>query len=145
MHELTFDEISKQVDSILYLLYVLLAMSVVISLFGIVNTLVLSITERIREIGMLRAIGLTRSQLRRMVRYESVITSGIGGVIGIVLGVALAWVFCLGLADQGIVFRVPWLQLVVFFVVSIAAGVLAAVLPARRAARLDPLDALHYE
>ena len=61
------------------------------------------------------------------------------------LGVALAWVFCLGLADQGIVFRVPWLQLVVFFVVSIAAGVLAAVLPARRAARLDPLDALHYE
>ncbi len=139
------DEISKQVDSILYLLYVLLAMSVVISLFGIVNTLVLSITERIREIGMLRAIGLTRSQLRRMVRYESVITSGIGGVIGIVLGVALAWVFCLGLADQGIVFRVPWLQLVVFFVVSIAAGVLAAVLPARRAARLDPLDALHYE
>ena len=132
-------------DSILYLLYVLLAMSVVISLFGIVNTLVLSITERIREIGMLRAIGLTRSQLRRMVRYESVITSGIGGVIGIVLGVALAWVFCLGLADQGIVFRVPWLQLVVFFVVSIAAGVLAAVLPARRAARLDPLDALHYE
>ena len=120
-------------------------MSVVISLFGIVNTLVLSITERIREIGMLRAIGLTRSQLRRMVRYESVITSGIGGIIGIVLGVALAWVFCLGLADQGIVFRVPWLQLVVFFVVSIAAGVLAAVLPARRAARLDPLDALHYE
>jgi len=139
------DEIGKRIDSILYLLYVLLAMSVVISLFGIVNTLVLSITERTREIGMLRAIGLTRSQLRRMVRYESVITSGIGGVIGIVLGVILAWVFSLGLADQGIVFSVPWLQLVVFLVVAFIAGVLAAVLPARRAARLDPLDALHHE
>ncbi len=139
------DEISSRVDSILYLLYVLLAMSVVISLFGIVNTLVLSITERTREIGMLRAIGLTRSQLRRMVRYESVITSGIGGVIGIILGVVLAWVFSLGLRDEGIVFRIPWTQLVVFLVVAVVAGVLAAVLPARRAARLDPLDALHYE
>jgi putative ABC transport system permease protein len=139
------DEISSRVDSILYLLYVLLAMSVVISLFGIVNTLVLSITERTREIGMLRAIGLTRSQLRRMVRYESVITSGIGGVIGIIIGVLLAWVFSLGLEDEGIVFRVPWLQLLVFLVVAILAGVLAAVLPARRAAKLDPLDALHYE
>jgi len=108
------DEISSRVDSILYLLYVLLAMSVVISLFGIVNTLVLSITERTREIGMLRAIGLTRSQLRRMVRYESVITSGIGGVIGIILGVVLAWVFSLGLRDEGIVFRIPWTQLVIF-------------------------------
>ena len=120
-------------------------MSVVISLFGIVNTLVLSITERTREIGMLRAIGLTRSQLRRMVRYESVITSGIGGVIGIIIGVLLAWVFSLGLEDEGIVFRIPWLQLLVFLVVAILAGVLAAVLPARRAAKLDPLDALHYE
>jgi putative ABC transport system permease protein len=139
------DEISSRVDSILYLLYVLLAMSVVISLFGIVNTLVLSITERTREIGMLRAIGLTRSQLRRMVRYESTITSGIGGIIGIVLGVVLAWIFSLGLRDEGIVFRIPWLQLVIFLAVAIIAGVLAAVLPARRAAKLDPLDALHYE
>ncbi len=139
------DEIGSRIDSILYLLYVLLAMSVVISLFGIVNTLVLSITERTREIGMLRAIGLTRSGLRRMVRYESVITAGIGGVIGIVLGVLLAWVFSLGLADQGIVFSIPWLQLLVFLVVALIAGVLAAVLPARRAARLDPLDALHHE
>lgn len=139
------DEIGGQVDSILYLLYVLLAMSVVISLFGIVNTLVLSITERTREIGMLRAIGLTRSQLRRMVRYESVITSGIGGVIGVILGVVLAWVFSLGLRDEGILFRVPWLQLVIFVVVAVLAGVLAAVLPARRAAGLDPLDALHHE
>ncbi|MFM8827851.1 MAG: ABC transporter permease, partial [Actinomycetota bacterium] len=139
------DEISSRVDSILYLLYVLLAMSVVISLFGIVNTLVLSITERTREIGMLRAIGLTRSQLRRMVRYESVITSGIGGVIGIIIGVVLAWVFSLGLEEEGIVFQIPWLQLLVFLIVAILAGVLAAVLPARRAAKLDPLDALHYE
>ena len=139
------DEISSRVDSILYLLYVLLAMSVVISLFGIVNTLVLSITERTREIGMLRAIGLTRSQLRRMVRYESTITSGIGAVIGIVLGVLLAWVFSLGLRDEGIVFQIPWLQLLIFLVVAIIAGIVAAVLPARRAARLDPLDALHHE
>ena len=139
------DEIGTRVDSVLYLLYVLLAMSVVISLFGIVNTLVLSITERTREIGMLRAIGLTRSQLRRMVRYEATITSGIGGVIGIVVGVLLAWVFSLGLKDQGIVFRIPWTQLAIFLVVAIVAGVVAAVLPARRASRLNPLDALHYE
>ncbi len=139
------DEISSRVDSILYLLYALLMMSVVISLVGIVNTLVLSITERTREIGMLRAIGVTRSQLRRMVRYESTITSGIGGIVGIVLGVLLAWVFSLGLQDEGIVFRIPWLQLAIFLVVAVLAGILAAVLPARRAARLNPLDALHYE
>ncbi len=139
------DEIGNRVDAILYLLYVLLAMSIVISLFGIVNTLVLAITERTREIGMLRAIGLTRSQLRRMVRYESVITSGIGAVMGIILGVVLAWIFSLGLRDEGIVFRIPWVQLAIFLVLAMFAGVLAGVLPARRAARLDPLDALHYE
>ena len=139
------DEAASGVNTILVIFYALLALSVVISLFGIVNTLVLSITERTREIGMLRAIGLTRSQLRRMVRYESVITSGIGGVIGIILGVVLAWVFSLGLEEEGIVFRVPWLQLVVFLIVAILAGMLAAVLPARRASKLDPLDALHYE
>jgi putative ABC transport system permease protein len=133
------------VNTILVIFYALLALSVVISLFGIVNTLVLSITERTREIGMLRAIGLTRSQLRRMVRYESTITSGIGAVIGIVLGVLLAWVFSLGLRDEGIVFQIPWLQLLIFLVVAIIAGIVAAVLPARRAARLDPLDALHHE
>lgn len=138
-------QIGDQVDSVLYLLYALLAMSGVISVFGIVNTLVLSITERTREIGMLRAIGVTRSELRRMVRYESTITSGIGGIVGIVVGVLLAWVLSLGLKDEGIVFSIPWLQLLVFLVVAFIAGVLAAVLPARRAARLDPLDALHHD
>jgi putative ABC transport system permease protein len=133
------------VNTLLYLLYALLAMSVIISIFGIVNTLVLSITERTREIGMLRAIGVTRSQLRRIVRYESVITSVIGGVLGLAVGVLFAFVMTKGLEDEGISFAVPEAQLVVFLILAVVVGVLAAVLPARRAARLQVLDAIHYE
>jgi putative ABC transport system permease protein len=138
-------EVEDQVNTLLYLLYALLAMSVIISIFGIVNTLVLSITERTREIGMLRAIGVTRSQLRRIVRYESVITSVIGGVLGLAVGVLFAFVMTKGLEDEGISFAVPEAQLVVFLILAVVVGVLAAVLPARRAARLQVLDAIHYE
>ncbi len=137
--------VSDQINQLLYLLYVLLAMSVVISLFGIVNTLALSVFERTREIGMLRAIGTSRRQVRRMIRYESVITAIIGGVLGIVLGVVLAWIVTQGLKDQGIVFAVPWGQVIVSLVVAALAGVVAAALPARRASRLDVLEALQYE
>jgi putative ABC transport system permease protein len=137
--------LKKQVDQLLTLIYALLAVSVIISVFGIVNTLVLSVYERTREIGMLRAIGTTRRQMRRIVRYESVITSIIGGILGTVLGVLFAYVVTSRLASQGITFSVPWSQLVVFLVVAGIVGVVAAVLPARRAARVDILDAIHYE
>jgi putative ABC transport system permease protein len=139
------DYLKKTVNQLLSLLYALLAVSVVISIFGIVNTLVLSIYERTREIGMLRAIGTTRRQMRRIVRYESVITSVIGGVLGIALGVFFAWIVTTRLGAQGITFSVPWVQLGIFLVLAALVGVLAAVLPARRAARIDILAAIHYE
>jgi putative ABC transport system permease protein len=135
----------KSINTLLYLLYALLAVSVIISLFGIVNTLVLSVYERTREIGMLRAIGTTRRQMRRIVRYESVITAIIGGILGTILGVIFAWVVTTRLGAQGITFSVPWLQLVIFLVVAAIVGVLAAVLPARRAANLNILEAVHHE
>ncbi|MBJ7454751.1 MAG: ABC transporter permease [Thermoleophilia bacterium] len=139
------EEFEGQIDQLLALLYALLAISLIISLFGIVNALVLSIYERTREIGMLRAIGTTRRQMRAIVRYESIITAVIGGVLGIGIGILFAWVLARGLEDQGIGFTLPVGTLVVFLVLAIVAGVLAAVLPARRAAKLKPLDALHFE
>jgi putative ABC transport system permease protein len=136
---------TDQVNKLLYLLYVLLAMSVVISLFGIVNTLALSVFERTREIGMLRAIGTTRLQLGETILYESVITAIIGGILGIAIGIVLARVVAQGFADQGIVFAIPYGQVVLSLVVAVLAGTVAAVFPARRAARLDVLHALQYE
>jgi putative ABC transport system permease protein len=136
---------SKQINQLLYLLYVLLAMSVIISLFGIVNTLALSVFERTREIGMLRAIGTTRFQLRETILYESVITAIIGGILGIVIGVVLAWVVALGFRSSGIVFAIPYGQVIVSLLVAAIAGVIAAAFPARRAARLNVLEALQYE
>jgi putative ABC transport system permease protein len=139
------EEAASGVNTILVIFYALLALSVVISLFGIVNTLVLSIFERTREIGMLRAVGTTRRQLRAMIRWEAVITSIIGGVLGVVLGILFGWAVCKGLESDGLVFVFPTLQIIIFLVLSIVAGVLAAILPARRAAKLDVLEALSYE
>jgi putative ABC transport system permease protein len=136
---------SKGIDKLLNLLYVLLALSVVVSLFGMVNTLVLSVFERTRELGMMRAVGVTRRQVRRLVRHESVITALIGASLGLPLGLFLAGITTRALSDQGIGFSVPVPMLVVFAVVAIVAGVLAAVMPARRAARLNVLSALQYE
>ena len=130
-------------SAILNILYVLLALSIVVSLFGIVNTLVLTVFERTREIGMLRAIGMTRRQVRRMIRHESVITSLIGAAIGIVLGILLA-ALLIARVDF-IEFSFPTTQVIVFAVAAILVGVLAAIFPARRAAKLNPLEALHYE
>ena len=129
--------------SILNILYVLLGLSIIVSLFGIVNTLVLSVFERTREIGMLRAIGMTRRQTRRMIRHESVITSLIGAFIGIILGMILAGllIYKIDLID----FSFPTTQVIVFAIAAVIVGVLAAIFPARRAAKLDPLEALHYE
>jgi putative ABC transport system permease protein len=130
-------------SAILNILYVLLALSIIVSLFGIVNTLVLTVFERTREIGMLRAIGMTRRQIRRMIRHESVITALIGAAIGIVLGIVLAALLIYRV--DFIVFAFPTTQLVIFVLAAILVGILAAIFPARRAAKLNPLEAISYE
>src|SRR4051794_25864745 len=137
------DDIAGQVNQLLYLIYALLALAVIVSLFGIVNTLVLSISERTRELGLLRAVGTTQRQVRRIVRYEAVITSLIGGVLGIVLGAILAVLFTQPL--DNFTLTIPVLPLLFLLALAGIAGVGAAVLPARRASRLDVLDALAYE
>jgi putative ABC transport system permease protein len=139
------DQYAEDLSTILNLLYVLLALSVVVSVFGMVNTMVLAVHERTREIGMLRAVGMTRRQARRMVRGESVVTALIGAALGLPLGVALAALVTASLSDYGVELAVPVGSLVVFALVAAAVGVLAAIAPARRASRLDVLNALQYE
>ena len=134
-----------QFAQMLNVLYVLLALSVIVSLFGIVNTLVLTVFERTREIGMLRAVGMSRQQVRRMIRHESIITALLGAALGIVAGVLLAALVSQALADEGAAFAVPYGSLVLFLVAAVIVGLLAAILPARRAARLNVLRALQYE
>jgi putative ABC transport system permease protein len=136
---------TKDLSSFLAMLYVLLAFSVIVSLFGMVNTLVLSVFERTRELGMLRAIGMTRRQARRMIRHESVITALIGAALGLGLGVFLAALVTQALSDYEVPLAIPVNSLAAFTVVAILAGIGAAILPARRASRLNVLDALHYE
>jgi putative ABC transport system permease protein len=139
------DFIGEQVNLILTIFYALLAFSVLISLVGVVITLLLSIYERTREIGMMRAVGTTRKQIRAIIRSESVITCAIGGIIGLAVGLFLGWVMIKGLESEGLSFSIPVGTLVAVFILALVAGVLAAVFPARRAARLNPLEALHYE
>jgi putative ABC transport system permease protein len=136
----------KQIDVFLYFVYALLGLAVIIAVLGIVNTLALSVIERTREIGLLRAVGLSRRQLRRMVRLESVIVAVLGATLGVVMGIAFGVALQRAIADQGVdVLSIPWVQLGVFVLLSALAGVLAAVFPARRAARLDVLRAIGAE
>ena len=135
----------QEFDDFLLLLYVLLALSVIVSVFGMVNTLVLSVFERTRELGMLRAVGMTRDQVSRMVRQESVITALIGAALGLPLGIFLAVLVTEALSQFDVQFKPPWHDLAAFAVIAMIVGVIAAVLPARRASRLNVLRALQYE
>ena len=137
------DNQASGLNSTLNILYVLLALSVLVSLFGIVNTLVLTVFERTRELGMLRAVGMTRAQVRRMIRFESVITALIGAAIGIALGIVLS-VLLIARVDF-IVLSWPVVSLIVFVLAAIIVGLIAAIFPARRASRLNVLEALQYE
>jgi len=133
----------RGIDILLNLLYVLLSLSIIVSLFGIVNTLILTVFERTRELGMLRAVGMTRRQVRNMIRHESVVTALIGAALGIPVGVGLGAL--VGHAIQYPAFTVPWGTLIVFVFAAIVAGIIAAIFPARRAGRLNVLEALQYE
>ena len=138
------DEQAGQVNQLLGLIYGLLALSVIIAIVGIIITLLLSVFERQREIGLLRAVGMTRSQVRTTVRWESVITSLLGAVLGIVLGIGLGWVIVYALRDQGLTsFQIPVNSTIFIMVMSFVVGVLAAVYPAWRATKVDMLDALN--
>jgi putative ABC transport system permease protein len=135
-----------QLNSLLALIYVLLALSVIVSLFGIVNTLVLSVYERTRELGMLRAIGTTRGQVREMIRYESIITALVGGLLGIAVGIILAAILAgTALSGSGFVLVIPVGTMIILFVAAGIAGLAAAAWPARRAARVDILAAIATE
>ena len=138
------DVATSDLSTILNMLYVLLGLSVIISVFGMVNTLVLAVHERTREVGMLRAVGMTRRQVRAMVRGESVITALIGAAIGIPFGIGLAAMATRAMSEWGVGLVIPS-TLVWFVGVAIVVGVVAAVMPARRAGRLDVLRALQYE
>jgi putative ABC transport system permease protein len=135
----------EQINQLLGLIYALLALAVIVSLFGIANTLALSIHERTRELGMLRAIGMSRRQVRTMIRYEAVITALIGALLGMVIGVIFAALIAQPLKDEGFALSYPVGQLIAMLVFAGFAGVLAAIPPARRASRLDVLRALQYE
>jgi putative ABC transport system permease protein len=135
----------EAINQLVSLVYALLAFAIVISLFGIANTLALSIHERTRELGMLRAIGMSRRQVRTMIRYEAVITALIGGILGLVLGLIFATLIAQPLKNEGFTLSYPVISLIVLLVLAGLAGVLAAIIPARRASRLDVLESLQYE
>ena len=133
----------QQIDKLLNVITGLLVLSVLIAVLGIINTLALSVVERTRELGLLRAVGLQRRQLRRMIRVESVVIAVYGAVLGIAVGVAFGWALVRALKGQGVTeFTLPYGRLVQVLIVAGLAGVLAAALPARRAARLDVLEAV---
>jgi putative ABC transport system permease protein len=134
---------ADQINGLLGLLYGLLGLAIIISILGIINTLALSVVERRREIGMLRAVGLLRAQLRRTVYIESLLIAVFGAVLGLAIGLTFGALFTHRLKDQGLdVLQIPWGQAVLFLVIAAVVGVLAALWPAARAARTKPLEAI---
>jgi putative ABC transport system permease protein len=138
-------EAGRDAANVVGLLYALLGLSLLMALSGIAGTLTLSVHERTRELGLLRALGMTRSQARALVRDEALISAGVGSVSGLALGLALGWTVVHAEAPEGLTFTLPWPWLIGAAAVGIAAGVLGAVGPGRRAARLDVLAAIAHE
>jgi putative ABC transport system permease protein len=137
------DKVGAQIDMVLNILTGLLGMAIVIALLGITNTLTLSIMERKREIGLLRAVGMSRRQVRRMIRWESVLIAVFGATLGLVVGLALGVAVALAIGD--LVITLPWLDLAIYTLVAVVGGILAAIWPARRGARTDLLEAIAFE
>ena len=134
---------TDQINQFVAVIYVLLMLAVVIALFGIGNTLALSIIERTRELGLLRAVGMTRRQLRTTVRWEAILTSVFGTLLGLGIGLFFGWAIVEALKDEGLKsFVIPWGQLLIIVMIAALAGVVAAILPARRAGKLNILDAI---
>ncbi len=139
------DETESQINQLLAIVNVFLGLAVLIALIGIVNTLTLSVFERTRELGLLRAVGMTRRQMRRMVRWESVIVSVFGAVLGVSLGVVFGWAISDAIPDDIVANATfPLTQLAVFILAAVVVGLLAAIMPARRAAKLNILDAISH-
>ena len=137
---------NASIDVMLGIVYALLALAVIISILGIINTVALSVVERRQEIGMLRAVGLQRSGIRRMIRLESVEISIFGAVVGIVLGLFLGWSLLTVLKDEGLnTIAVPWLQIVLMLLGSALVGIIAALGPGQKAAKTPPLAAIADE
>ncbi len=137
---------AKQIDQVLVLFYGLLALAVIIAFIGIINTLALSVLERVRELGLLRAVGMTRAQLRRMIRWEAVIVAVLGAVLGLVVGTFFGWAMVRALHNEGITeFTLPVGSLLGFVIAAGLAGMLAAIFPGRRAAKIDMLRAITTE
>lgn len=136
----------EQLDRLLYIVYAMLGLSIVIAALGVVNTMALSVVERTREIGLLRAVGASRRQVRRMVRWEAIIVSTLGGLLGVGIGIVVGAAVRRSLAEDGLeVFSLPQGTIAIVFAAAIAIGVVGAVLPARRAARLDILRSIGAE
>ena len=136
----------RSITGQLNLVSVLLVLAIVVALLGIVNTLALSVVERTRELALLRAVGMSRAQMREMVRAEATLIGLIGAVLGVVLGLFLGWAFQRALSNQGVSeLVVPWARLAVYVVVGAATGLIAGTIPARRAARVNMLDAIAAE
>jgi putative ABC transport system permease protein len=137
---------TSQVDQFLLVVYVLLALALVIATVGVVNTLLLSVTERTRELGLLRAVGMTRRQMRSGIRWESLIIAFVGTITGLVLGLILGGALVRSLKDDGItIFEIPWRPLLVILEITILGAIGAATYPAWRASRLDILAAIATE
>ncbi|MCH7231558.1 FtsX-like permease family protein [Glycomyces sp. L485] len=137
---------TSQLDFILISVQILLMLAIIIAIIGVVNTLVLSVLERTRELGLLRAVGMTRGQARLMITIESVIICMFGAVLGIAVGIGLGWTVQQALESEGLTqFALPWLLIVVYLIAAVVVGLLAAIAPAARAAKLNVLGAIAYE